>query len=74
MRFLLWMSLLNPGGALAVDPSVDSPPEERKSRYEIRKDHDPDGIGKFSYARVGVKVRFGSLPDFGSCLKQNPKA
>src|SRR5262245_4047845 len=56
MRVLLGLVLVVPAVALAVDPPVETPPERKKPRYEIRKDHDPDGIGKFYLGREIAQV------------------
>jgi len=56
MRVLPGLMWVVPAVALAVDPPAESPPEQKKSRYEIRKDHDPDGIGKFYLGREIAQV------------------
>src|SRR5437870_13836833 len=45
MRAIRWLVLMGvcAGGLQAQQPG--------KSRYEVRKDHDPDGIGKFYMGR-----------------------
>jgi ubiquinone/menaquinone biosynthesis C-methylase UbiE len=51
-RYLLPLFLLVPGFAVAVaDDAPVKPP-----RYETRKDHDPDGIGKFYLGREIAQV------------------
>src|SRR6202158_5526956 len=57
MRFaglpLLLVGLLAlPGASLRAEDK----PEGEKSTYEVRKDHDPDGIGKFYMGREIAQV------------------
>src|SRR6516164_9066201 len=46
-------------GLLACSPAPTAEPPEKKTdpaRYETRKDHDPDGIGKFYLGREIAQV------------------
>ena len=45
MRHHFWL------GLIACLPTGAARPDDKPSRYEFRKEHDPDGIGKFYMGR-----------------------
>ena len=51
MRRILFLCLLLTPLALRPVVTAAQQPPDKKSRYETRKDHDPDGIGKFYLGR-----------------------
>jgi SAM-dependent methyltransferase len=48
--------LLLPGNAAAAFTALDAKPPATKPRYETRKEHDPEGIGKFYLGREIAQV------------------
>src|SRR2546425_1086584 len=52
MRTLLWLAGILGAGLLGLAPAQGQTPDKgAKDRYEYRREHDPNGIGKFYMGR-----------------------
>lgn len=61
---------------LSLSPSLsaDEPAKPGDSRYEIRKDHDPNGIGKFYMGReIAHVMGFGPMGDGAKWLERSER-
>ncbi len=54
LAVLLWLTSLAAPHARAAEP--EPKPADKPARYEVRKEHDPDGIGKFYMGREIAQV------------------
>lgn len=57
--FLCWLAWFSSGDVLAEEPATKSQAEKTANRYETRKQHDPNGTGKFYMGREIARVVSG---------------